>query len=130
MATITEKQKDIDIRKRLSIELLDNFMRRLNPAQKYETKIAAIIAIRNFVIESKMDDPMLLNHLVDAIVDPDESIREILIKVIKEIIHEPNVKKEIIELLEIKQKEATLEINKEITTLINTSHFQLLPDGD
>jgi len=41
-------------------------------------------------------------------------------KVIKEIIHEPNVKKEIIELLEIKQKETTLEINKEITALINT----------
>lgn len=100
MTATTERQKETDIRKQLSIDLCDNFTKRLNPAQKKETKIGAIIAIRNFVKESDVHDPILFSFLIDTICDPDKEVRELVVKVIKEIANQ-----EIIELLQIKSQE-------------------------
>ncbi|MBI3590266.1 MAG: HEAT repeat domain-containing protein [Candidatus Melainabacteria bacterium] len=113
MKTITQKEKNIDIREKLSIDLCDNFIKRLNPAQSKETKIGALIAIRNFIKESKIDDPFLFSYLVDTIADPSKEIRNIVIKVIKEISNP-----EIIELLEIKKQEVSQEIKTEINNLL------------
>ena len=100
MAAISEKEELINLRKRLSIELCDNFTKRLNPSQKKEIKIGALIAIRNFIKNSKIDDPILYSFLVDTISDPDKDIRELVKEIIKEV-ENP----EITELLEIKLKE-------------------------
>lgn len=100
MAAISEKEELINLRKRLSIELCDNFTKRLNPLQKKEIKIGALIAIRNFIKNSKIDDPILYSFLVDTISDPDKDIRELVKEIIKEV-ENP----EITELLEIKLKE-------------------------
>lgn len=116
MTTYTEKDKTTELRKRLSIELCNNFVKRLNPAQSREIKINAIIAIRNFIKESKIDDPFLYNYLIDTIVDEDKVVRDWVIRVIKEVSNP-----EIIELLEIKLKEANAEIKKEINQLLEFS---------
>lgn len=122
---ISEKQKITNLRKQLSIELCNNFLRRLNPAQTRETKLGAVIAIRNFIKESKIDDPILMSCLVDTIIDPDKEVRQTVIKVIKDIVSDKTVFKEIKELLEIKQQESSGEIKKEISELL-----QLLRDAD
>ncbi len=113
MPTTKEKQAQTDIRKQLSIELCNNFIERLNPAQTKEIKIGAVIAIRNFIKESKFDDPFLFSYLVDTISDPDKEVREAVVKVIKEI---KNL--EIVELLEIKIQEANSELKTEIKNLL------------
>ena len=115
MTIHSEKEKTIDTRKRLSIELCDNFTRRLNQAQSKEIKIGALIAVRNFIKESKIDDPILFSFLVDTISDPDKEIREWVFKIIKEVVN-----KEIVELLEIKLQEATSDIKNEIKALIKS----------
>lgn len=115
MSVISEKQKTNELRKRLSIELCNNFIKRLNPAQSKEVKLSAIIAIKNFIKESKINDPFLCSYLVDTIVDPDKEVRDWLMKVIKEVVNP-----EILELLEMKLKEVTPEIKKEIGALLKT----------
>lgn len=118
--TISEKQKIANLRKQLSVELCDNFIRRLNPSQTKGTKLGAIIAIRNFIKESKIDDPILLSCLVDTITDPDVEVRQLVNKVIKDVIADPAIHQEITELLEIKLKEVNNEIKKEISELLLT----------
>ena len=114
MTTISEKQKIEEIRKRLSIEICDNFTKRLNPKQKNEIKMGALIAIRNFIKNSKIDDPILYSFLVDAITDNDKEIRDLVIKIIKEVVNPA-----IIELLEIKLNEITTnKIKGEIKNLL------------
>jgi len=113
MTIISEKQKITELRKKLSIELCENFTKRLNTQEKKEIKIGAIIAIRNFIKESKIDDPIIYSFLVDTITDPDKEVRDWVSKVIKEV---KNL--EILELLELKLKEKiNEEIKKEIMTL-------------
>ena len=118
MSASLENQKITDVRKRLSIELCDNFTKRLNPAQNKETKIGALIAIKNFIKESKIDDPILLSFLADTISDPDNEVRTYVIKTIKEIANNGFIKKEAVELLEIKMKEVSDEIQEEIIDLL------------
>ena len=113
--TILSEEKLKEVRQKLSIELCDNFICRLNPAQKKETKTGALIAIRNLVKESHINDPIVFSFLVDTIVDPDKEIRNIVIKVIKEITNP-----EIIELLQIKLKEGNNEVKKEIMELLKS----------
>lgn len=115
MSLITEKQKEIELRKKLSIELCDNFTKRLNPLQSKEIKIGAIIAIRNLIKEAKIDDPILISFLLDTITDPDREIKEIIIKVIKEIAN-PQITK----LLEHKLHELPDDVKNEIQELLNT----------
>lgn len=117
MSTL-EKQKIADLRKKLSIELCDNFMRRLNPLQSKETKLGALIAIRNFIKESRIDDPILLSCLVDTIVDQNKEVRNTVSSVIKDVIADKAILQEIRELLEIKLNESDSEIKKEITGLL------------
>ena len=120
MTTISKEEKLIDLRKKLSIELCDNFTHRLNPAQTCEVKLGAIIAIKNFIKESQIDDPILLSFLVDTIVDPDKKIRDMVVKVIKDVIINPNICLDISELLEIKLKEIdNNEAKKEIRELLS-----------
>ena len=111
--TIISEEKLKEVRQKLSIELCDNFICRLNPAQKKGTKTGAIIAIRNLIKESQINDPIIYSFLVDTIVDPGKEIRTLVIKVIKEIVNP-----EIIELLQIKLKEANNEVKKEINELL------------
>ena len=113
--TIISEEKLKEVRQKLSIDLCDNFICRLNPAQRKETKIGAIIAIRNLVKESHINDSIVFSFLVDTIVDPDKEIRNIVTKVIKEITNP-----EIVELLQIKLKESNSEVHKEITNLLKT----------
>ena len=113
MTIISNEEKTADLRKKLSIELCNNFIKRLNPAQSREVKISAIIAIKNLIKESKINDPFLFSYLVDTMVDPDKEIRDLVSRVIKEVVNP-----EIIELLEIKLQEANDEIKKEISNLL------------
>ena len=115
---ITEKEKATELRKKLSIELCDNFSHRLNPAQSKETKISAIIAIKNFIKESKFDDPILLSFLTDTIADHDKKVRNLVIKVIKDVAEEKLICQEITELLQIKLEEADNQIKNEINKLL------------
>lgn len=111
---ITQEEKITEIRKSLSIELCDNFIKRLHPEQKKEIKIGAIIAIKNLIKESKIDDPILINCLVDTITDQDKEVRKWVIRTIKEV---PNPL--ITELLQTKLLEK--EIRKEIKNDIKTA---------
>lgn len=115
MTTISEKQKVTEFRKKLSIELCENFTKRLNPQEKKEVKIGAIIAIRNLIKESKINDPIIYSFLVDTIIDPDNEVRNWVSKVIKDVKNP-----EIIELLELKLKENinNEEVRREIRELI------------
>ena len=106
-------EKNTDLRKRLSIELCDNFVRRLNPKQSKEIKIGALIAIKNLIKESNIEDPFLYNYLIDTIVDPDKEVRKITAKVIKETINPLTV-----ELLQTKLQEVNPEVKKEIRSLL------------
>lgn len=110
-------QKDKDLRKRLSIELCDNFTQRLKPEQKYEIKVGALIAIKNLIKESKINDQILMNFLTDTISDPSSNIRDLVIRIIMEIAEDKNLRPEINELLKIKLNEVNPEIKKEITKL-------------
>jgi len=112
METITQK-KETDQRKKLSIELCENFTRMLHPSQTKELKIGGLIAIKNFIKETKINDDILLSFLVDSISDPDKEIRNLVSKIIKEVVNN-----EIIELLEIKLNEATSQIKEEIQNLL------------
>ena len=116
MATSSKKENIVDIRKRLSIELCDNFTRRLNQAQSKEIKIDALISIRNLIKETQISDPIIYSLLVDTIIDPDKEIRDWVFKITKEVVN-----KEIIELLEIKLLEVTGGIKNEIEELIKLS---------
>lgn len=127
MTTISEKEKLTELRKKLSLELCDNFTKRLNPFQKKEIKIGAIIAIKNFIKESKIDDPIIYSFLVDAITDHKKDVRGWVSKVIKDIgagfVSAQNLHfhKEITELLELKLKEnISEEIKEDIIELIKS----------
>ncbi len=111
---IDSKEKiDPELRKKISIELCASFTKRLNPNQNFEIKAGAIIAIKNFIKESRIEDPILFSFLVDAIADPEKEIRKLAIKVIVEVAN-----CEIVELLEIKLKESDGEIKREIGELL------------
>jgi len=94
------KQKSTDLRKRFSIEMCDNFTQRLHPLQSREVKLGAIIALRNFIKETHINDSILFNFLVDAIADPDKKVRDLVFKVVREVANH-----EIVELIEVKLKE-------------------------
>lgn len=114
MAIKTQEEKTQELRKRLSIELCDNFIKRLNPNQSYDIKVGALIAIKNLIKESQISDPFLFSYLVDTIADPDKNIRDIVSVIIKEVANT-----EIIELLELKLNEITNdEIKKGIASLL------------
>ena len=101
------------IREQLSIELCDNFTKRLDPRQTKEIKIGALIAIRNFIKESLVNDPIIYSFLVDTMLDPDKEVRRYVVSIIKEVIN-PEIK----ELLEIKLVETSGEIKTEINNLL------------
>ena len=85
MSTTKIEEKIAEHRKKLSLEVCDNFVSRLNPAQSKEIKIGAIIAIRNFIKESHLDDPILLSFLIDTMSDPDKEVKEFVAKIIEEV---------------------------------------------
>ena len=97
----------------LSIEVCENFTIRLNPNQKRKIKLGALIAIRNFITESEIKDPILYNFLTDTISDPDERVKNLAFKIIKEVSNP-----EITKILEEKQIEAQGELKKEIANLL------------
>lgn len=80
--------------------MCDNFTQRLHPLQSREVKLGAIIAIRNFIKETHINDSILFNFLVDAIADPDKQVRDLVFKVVREVANH-----EIVELIEVKLKE-------------------------
>ena len=103
----------MNLNNNLSIEVCENFTVRLNPNQKREIKFGALIAIRNFIKESKIEDPILYNFLTDTISDPDETVKDFAFKIIGEVSNQ-----EITKILEDKQTEAKGELKKEITNLL------------
>lgn len=109
MSNITETET----RKKISIELCENLVYRLNPKQKKETKIGALIAIKNLIKESKINDPILDSCLIDAITDEDKDIRELIKKIIYEV-KSPHI----IELLELKLRDANETLKKEIKAIL------------
>ena len=113
MTARNTKQKTIDLRKRFSIEMCDNFTNRLDPSQSREIKLGAIIAIRNFIRESRINDSILFSFLVDTIADPDKEVRDLVFKVVREVANH-----EIVELIEIKLKELNSDFKKEVEFLI------------
>lgn len=117
MKTTLKKQEPKELRKKFSIELCQSFISRLDPSQSQDIKINAIIAIKNYINESKIADPILYSFLVDSIVDPDKKIRDFVIRVIKEVANP-----EIIELLEIKEKEINGEFKEEIRKILQKTH--------
>ena len=116
MTSRNTKQKTTDLRKRFSIEMCDNFTQRLAPSQSREIKLGAIIAIRNFIKESHINDSILFNFLVDTIADPDKKVRDLVFKVVREIANH-----EIVELIEIKLKELNGDFKKEVNKLLQES---------
>ncbi len=116
MATKNLKQKDNNSRKLFSIEMCDNFTQRLSPSQSREIKLGAIIAIRNFIKESHIHDSILFSFLVDAIADPDKTVRDMVFKVVREVANH-----EIVELIEIKLKELNGDFKKEVNKLLQES---------
>jgi len=115
MSFVLDKKESQEIRKKLSIDLCDNFIRRLKPYQSKETKLGALIAIRNLIKESKINDPILFSCLVDSITDSDSEIVSLVIKIIKEVSNE-----DIFELLNIKLQEVIdTKVKKEIEKLIS-----------
>ena len=84
VVTISEQKKE-DVRKQISIELCENLIYRLHPAQKKETKIGALIALKNLIKETKINDPLIYNPLIDATRDPDNEIKTLATKIIEEI---------------------------------------------
>ena len=116
MTTKTQEQKIVELRKKLSIELCDNFTKRLNPSQTHEVKLGAIIAIRNFIKEGHINDSILFSFLVDAIADPDKKVRDLVFKVVREVANH-----EIVELIEIKLKELNGEFKTEVDKLLQES---------
>ena len=96
--------------------MCDNFTQRLHPSQNREVKIGAIIAIRNFIKETHINDSILYNFLVDTIADPDKKVRELVFKVVKEVANH-----EIVELIEIKLKELNGDFKTEINKLLEES---------
>ena len=116
MTSKNAKQKNTDLRKRFSIEMCDNFTQRLALNQSREVKLGAIIAIRNFIKESHINDSILYSFLVDAIADPDKQVRDLVFKVVKEVANH-----EIVELIEIKLKELNGEFKNEVNKLLQES---------
>ena len=116
MTTKSLKQKTTDLRKRFSIELCDNFTQRLDSSQSREVKLSAIIAIRNFIKESHINDSILFSFLVDSIADPDKKVRDLVFKVVREVANH-----EIVELIELKLKELNGEFKKEVNKLLQES---------
>ena len=116
MTTKNLKQKNTDLRKRFSIEMCDNFTQRLDPSESIEVKLSAIIAIRNFIKESRINDSILFSFLVDTIADPDKKVRDLVFKVVREVANH-----EIVELIELKLKELNGEFKKEVNKLLQES---------
>lgn len=106
----------------LSIELCENFRKRLDLNQKKEIKICALIAIRNLIKNTKINDPIIYSFLIDTIADPDKEIREWVMKIIKDITRSKELLKEIKELLEIKLHEVSNEAKIRITSLLRNIH--------
>ncbi len=113
--SLASEEKLKELREKLSIELCDNFISRLNPAQQKETKLGALIALRNFIKESKINDPIIFSFLVDAIIDPDKEIKTMVTRIVKEVKNA-----EIIELLQLKLNEVDPELKKEISSFIKS----------
>ena len=116
MTTKSIKQKTEDLRKKFSIEMCDNFTQRLDPSQSREIKLGAVIAIRNFIKEAHINDSILFSFLVDSIADPDEKVRDLVFKVVREVANH-----EIVELIEIKLKELNGDFKKEVNKLLQES---------
>lgn len=119
MSFALDKKESIELRKKLSLDICDNFIRRLKSYQSKETKLGALIAIRNLIKESKISDPILHSFLIDSITDPNSEIVTMVITITKEIIVDPLVKTDIIELLNLKSKEAiSTKVKKDIEKLL------------
>lgn len=119
MSFTLDKKESIELRKKLSLDICDNFIRRLKPYQSRETKLGALIAIRNLVKESKISDPILHSFLIDSITDADSEIVDMVNTITKEIIEDPIVKTDIIELLNLKSKEVgSTKIKKDVEKLL------------
>ena len=110
------RQTTSDLRKKFSIEMCDNFTQRLDPSQSREVKLGAIIAIRNFIKEGRINDSILFSFLVDAIADPDKKVRDLVFKVVREVANH-----EIVELIEIKLKELNGDFKTEVNKLLQES---------
>lgn len=109
------KTKTKDFREEISIEFCQDLIYRLKFNQSQTTKLGALIAIKNLVQETKVEDQIIFSTLVDALADPDKKIRELASKIIKEIKNSA-----IVELLETKKNEVSKDIEKEITTLLKS----------
>ncbi len=120
MTFTLDKNESLELRKKFSIDLCDNFIKRLKPYQSKETKLNAIIAIRNLIKESKISDPILYSCLVDSIADTDEDVIKLVIRVIQEVIND-----DVIELLNIKLNELLdTKAKKEIVKILNSVQTQ------
>ena len=108
--TILKKNQEQE----LSIEFCDNFVRRLNPEQSLETKMLAVLALRNLIKNTGIRNSILYNFLVDSISSKEKELRIFVEKTIKEIANN-----EIIELLNMKLNEVNdKQIKAEIKQLI------------
>ena len=96
--------------------MCDNFTQRLDPSQSRKIKLGAVIAIRNFIKEAHINDSILFSFLVDSIADPDEKVRDLVFKIVREIANH-----EIVELIEIKLKELNGDFKKEVNKLLQES---------
>ena len=115
MMILRSKEEEINSKKNLSIEVCDNLTTRLHPSQKREIKLGALIAIRNFIKESRIEDPILYNFLIDTIADPDKKVKDFVLKIIKEVSNQ-----EMYQILHEKQIELSGELRKEVTNLLKS----------
>ena len=106
-------KEDTNTRKKISVELCENLIYRLSPSQTKETKLGALIGIKNLIKETKITDPILDSCLVDIITDEDKNIREMVKRIIKEV-KNPHI----VELLELKINEVDDTIKKDIKELL------------
>ena len=112
MTFILDKKESKELRKKLSIELCDTFILRLKPYQAKKTKIGALIAIKNFIKESNLNDQIIYSCLVDSVLDEDKEITDMVLKILKEVINSDLEELLEMKLSEVKDSKIKAEIKK------------------
>lgn len=79
----------------LSIDFIDGLLQKLNPAENVKIKKATLLAIKNYIVNSNIDDPLLANCLMDNLTGQDKETLEYYSKIILEILSKLDKKKSI-----------------------------------